>query len=400
MWCASETLSFGLSRLYAAQAVAGNDLSLANRGVLLARADPESYRARATVFAEQKRFSEATVDLTQALTLSPHDGELWIQLGDILAQRGDTTSALTAYAEATRVVPYKARAHWLLGNCLLKAGRLEEAFVELHWASAIVPSLFPQALELAWQSYHGEPEAIERSLKPQTVHERIALAMFFGEHGRPDKAAPMMKAAALLPEDERAILLRELLEADRFEEAYQVWWSGIVKTDTTTHDGKPSIANGGFEDEIVLNDRGFGWQFPQGFATVSASLDVNEAHSGKQSLRLDWHGEPDHSSRVVQQLVLVAPEARYHLNFSARTESLTTNCGPLITVIDPKATERSPLAQSSALPQNSEWRDYTLEFTTRDTTKVIFIGITRQGSDGPCPIFGTTWLDDFSLVKN
>ncbi|HEY6122644.1 MAG TPA: carbohydrate binding domain-containing protein, partial [Pyrinomonadaceae bacterium] len=193
-----------------------------------------------------------------------------------------------------------------------------------------------------------------------------------------------------------------LLESNRFEEAYEVWLSGIVKADTPTYDGIPSIANGGFESEMVLSDRGFDWQFPHGFATVSASLDGNEPHSGKHSLRLDWHGDADRSGLVIQQLVLVVPKTRYRLNFAARTQSLATICAPVITIIDPKVTVRSPLAQSSGLPQNSsEWRDYTLGFTTGDTTNVILIAITRQGSEGqPCPIFGTTWLDDFSLVKN
>ncbi|MEP6911760.1 MAG: tetratricopeptide repeat protein [bacterium] len=335
------------------------------------------------------------------MALSPRDWELWVQLGDAQKQRKDTSGALRAYSEATRWAPGYAHPHWLLGNCLLEAGRVDEAFVELRRASTIMTPLFSEALELAWQNYNGEPQAIERALQPQTVHERIALAMFFGKHGRPDAAAPLMKDAARLPEDERESLLRELLEANRFEEAYEVWSSGSVKTDTAPYNGTPSIANDGFEGEIVLDDPGFGWRFAQGVETVRASLDLSEPHSGKQSLRLDWHGDPDRSAPVVQQLVLVAPKARYCLNFAARTQAGATICAPVITVIDPKATVKRLVAQSSALPQDSsEWRDYSLEFTTEDTTKVILIGITRQaGPDGPCPIFGSTWLDDFSLEK-
>src|SRR5258705_2429641 len=86
LWCATQTLGFGLSRLYAARAFENNDLSLANKAVLLAPSDPEAYRARAAVLAQQKRFTEATSDLEHALTLSPRDAELWIELGDQCAQ--------------------------------------------------------------------------------------------------------------------------------------------------------------------------------------------------------------------------------------------------------------------------------------------------------------------------
>ncbi|MEP6911759.1 MAG: hypothetical protein ABI923_03340 [bacterium] len=65
LWYATEAMSLGLSQLYAARAVAHNDVSLATRAVVLAPSDPETYRARAAVLAGQRRFSEATVDLTQ-----------------------------------------------------------------------------------------------------------------------------------------------------------------------------------------------------------------------------------------------------------------------------------------------------------------------------------------------
>src|SRR5258705_3957100 len=140
LWCATQSLGFGLSHLYAARAFENNELSLANRAVLLARSDPEVYRSRAAVLAKQKRFTEATIDLEHALDLSPRDAELWIQLGDDRAQLLETKSALTAYSEATRLAPSYAHPHWLLGNCLLKAGRLEEAFAELRLSSAITPA--------------------------------------------------------------------------------------------------------------------------------------------------------------------------------------------------------------------------------------------------------------------
>jgi hypothetical protein len=374
-------------------------LALANKAVLLARSDPEAYGARAAVLAEQKRFTEATIDLKHALVLSPSDDALWINLGDVLAQIEDTAGALRAYSEATRLAPYYARPHWLLGNCLLKAGRIEEAFVELRRASTISPSLFVEAIEPAWQRFNGEPYAVEQALQPQTAHERIVLALFFSNHGRSDEAVLLFRDAGRLPRDERLSLLRELLDSNKFVEAYEVWSDGRDKTESGSSSGIPSISNGGFEGEIVVDDPGFGWRSVHGLKTVSASLDQSEPHSGRQSLKLDWHGDPDRSTPIVEQLVLVTPKARYRLSFAARTQSLTTICTPLITVFDPKTAGRRLLGQSQPLPQDSNgWRNYSVEFTSGDATNAVLLGVTREAvPDGPCPIFGSTWLDDFSL---
>jgi tetratricopeptide (TPR) repeat protein len=335
------------------------------------------------------------------LDLSPRDPELWIELGDDRAQLQDPTSALTAYSEATRLAPSYAHPHWLLGNCLLKAGRLEEAFRELRLASTIVPALFVKNIELAWQSYNGEPEAIKQALHPQTVRERIALALFFSNHSLPDQAVPLMRDARHLPEEERLSLLRELLDTDRFAEAYEVWSTGREESATEHWSGAGSITDGGFEGKFAVDDPGFGWRFNRDLKTVNVSLDQGEPYSGKQSLRLDWHGDPDHSVRIVQQLVLAAPKTRYRLSFASRTQSLTTICLPLITITSRKGEAEILLGQSSPLPQgSSEWRKYVVDFATADNSRAVIISVTRAaGADGSCPIFGSMWIDDFSLEK-
>lgn len=396
LWCATQSLGFGLSKLYAARAYENNDLSLANRAVLLARSDPEAYRARAAVLAKRERFTEAIIDLEYALDLSPRDVELWITLGDERAQLQDVTGALTAYSEATHLAPRYSRPHWLLGNCLIKVGRLEEAFVELRRASTIMPALFTESIELAWQSYEGEPRAIEQALQPQTVHERIALALFFSNHGLSDRAVPLMRDAAYRPEEERLSLLRELLSTNRFEEAYEVWSTGRAESGIESG----SIMDAGFEGKFAVDDPGFGWRFNHNLKTVNASLDQSEPRSGSQSLRVDWHGDPDRSAFIVEQLVLTEPATRYRLGFASRTESLTTICTPLITITSGKDRDIL-LGQSVPLPQgSSEWRNYIVDFATADTLRAVLISVTRApGPDGPCPIFGRVWIDDFSLRK-
>jgi len=404
--CASQALSFGLSRLYAARAFENKDLSVANKAVLLAHADPQAYSARAAVFAAQKRFPEAIVDLRHALDLSPRDSELWIRLGDCYAQIQDTAGALSAYSEAARLVPYYARAHWLLGNTLLNAGRVQEAFVELRRASTSRPSLFVKTIELAWQSYNGETHEVEQALQPQSAHERVALALFFGEHGRSEDGAPLLKGAANLPDEERLSLLKELLDTNRLVEAYEVWSAGPDKTDNASSSGIPSIANGGFEGEIVRNDPGFGWQFKQNDRTVSTALDTRDPRTGLQSLCVDWGGDSDPSTPLVYQLVLVKKKSQYHLRFFARTENLITAALPLVVIVEVKgkptdSLERGSILESSGpIRSDGSWQEYGVAFKTSDATEAVFVIIRRERcSSSPCPAYGRLWLDDFSLER-
>lgn len=404
LWCSIQSLGFGLSQLYAARAFENNDLSFADRAVQLARSDPEAYLVRAAVLAKQKRFTEATIDLEHALDLSPRDVELWIQLGDGRAQLLDTKGALTAYSEATRLAPGYAHPHWLLGNCLLKAGRLEEAFRELRLACTIMPALFVKNIELAWQSYNGEPHTVEEALQPKTVHERIALALFFSEHGRADEAVSLFRDAGRLPADERQLLLRELLDANRFAEAYQVWAAGKAKMDLTS--GVPSISNGGFEGEIVLDDPGFDWRFQQNDRTVGANVDTLDPRDGLQSLRLDLRGDSDPSTPLVYQLVLVKPKSHYCLRFFARTLDLITAGLPRVAVVEAKGNAAESLKRhsvtewSSPIRADKSWQEYSVAFKTSEDTQAVFVIITReQCSTSPCPAFGHLWLDDFSIEK-
>jgi tetratricopeptide (TPR) repeat protein len=401
LWCATESVAFGFSQLFGARALENNNLSFANRALSLVHSDPELYRIRAAVLVRQKKYKEAAIDLNRAVELSPRDAEIWTSLGETLEKLQDTTGAITAYAKAARLAPSYARSHWLLGNCLLKARWLEEGFAELRRANALNPTLFATSMELAWQAYKGEPQAIKQALQPQSVHERIALAMFFSNHSLTEQAIPMMREANQLPAEEKLKLLQELLDTNRLAEAYEVWLSGSQKGSTDQLSRTASITDGGFEGNLTIDDPGFGWRFNSQFRTVNASLDQIEPHSGKQSLRLEWHGDPDHSAPIVKQLILAAPRTRYRLKFASRTQSLTTLCPPVITITSRKGDAQILLGQSPTLQQgSSEWQNFSVDFSTTDSPQAVWISITRvAGADGSCPIFGTLWIDDVSLIK-
>jgi hypothetical protein len=323
---------------------------------------------------------------------------LWLELGMARDQSGDTQGAITAFKEATRLAPFYAHPRWQLGNTLIRAGRYDEAFVELRAAVASDPKLFPNLIDLAHGLY-SDASAVERAVQPQTPSAQMALSRFFARHGETDEALRLFRAVSQISQQERQDLLAELIAAKHFPEAYEVWASGVEGGPPST---KYSIVDGGFEGEIRVSfSAGFGWRVERGQRALRASLDAHEPHSGARSLLIEWNGDPQPSIPAVSQLTLVEPGKRYRLSFWALSEDLVTAQSPTVTVIAMGRVERL-LAQSILPLQNtSKWRQYWLEFEADLETNAVTLAVHRENcASAPCPIFGKTWFDDFTLSQS
>jgi hypothetical protein len=260
--------------------------------------------------------------------------------------------------------------------------------------------MLPAVIDLAWAATGGDARAVEEALEPETGSMHLALARFFARQGKTIEAIAQFRAAGDVSNEEQRALLRELLAARRFREAYEVWTSIRRARGEGDVAGAGPIVNGGFEESLRLDDPGFGWQLARTTQAVQASHDTVDPRVGRESLRLVWSGNSDPASPVLSQLVLVEPNARYQLHFAARTEKIVTGALPVVAVIDADSNERRNLAQPLVLPQGtSSWQDYTMELTTAKETGAIQINLRRQDCGDPCPIFGQIWLDDFSLRK-
>jgi hypothetical protein len=99
---------------------------------------------------------------------------------------------------------------------------------------------------------------------------------------------------------------------------------------------------------LTFDETGFGWQFVRAPNIVQVSLDTTEPRSGAHSLRLDWNGNPPPNTPFTSQLVLVEPNARYRLSFSARTQEVVSVALPLIVVSERNGSDDSPGQQQLA----------------------------------------------------
>jgi Tetratricopeptide repeat len=388
----------GLAAVLSSYAATMNQLVVADKAVQLSPSNSEAHYIRARLLDDTGASAEAIGEYERAVALRPQDYVLWLELGRARDRANDVEGALAAFQESARLAPVYAKPHWQLGNTLFRAGRRDVAFAEIRRAVTSDPRLLPQAMTVAWSALAGDAKALEQAIQPQTPSAHLALASFLARHGKATEAIAQFRAAGVVSNERRQVLLADLLASKSFEAAFEVWSSGREANDKGDRQG---IVNGGFEEPIALDDPGFGWQLASNPQAVRASLDPSEPHLGVYSLRLDWSGDSAPSTAVISQLVLVQPDARYRISFAARTRDMLSIGLPVVTVTDAGSDDGPVLQQSNALPQGTTWwQDFSLEFATGAKTRTVLLAIRRQScAVAPCAAIGYVWVDDFSIKR-
>ena len=389
----------GASRLVSDYGVRAAQLPAADLAVRLTPADPEAHYARASVLTDAGALADARAAYEAAIKLRPSDYVLWLELGKLREQDGDTQGALAAFREAVERAPFYAEPRWQLGNSYLRLGRTTEAFAELRRAAARDPSRYPNLIDLAWYASDRDPKLLAANVSPDTSVEHLLVARFLIRHGAAQAAVEQFRAVgAASTETNRRDLVKELLAARSYPEAYALWSEGR----TEAH-APGEITDGGFEQAVRLDDVGFGWQFARDTGdAVKFSLDPTMPRAGARSLRLDFNGNSAPGIELLTQLVLVEPGARYRLRCSARTEGLVTGGPLLVHVIAAGPQTDAPLADSAPFAVGTnDWRDTSAEFNVPKDVRAIRLAVARQScvGGGPCPAFGQVWFDEFKLEK-
>ncbi|HWT03128.1 MAG TPA: carbohydrate binding domain-containing protein [Pyrinomonadaceae bacterium] len=397
LWAMVGAWRAGASRLLTYHARAARLLAQADEAVETAPHDPEARSARALVLLNNRDLAAALAEYERAAALRPRDYLLWLELGRARDRANDAAGALAAMEQSARLAPAYAQPRWHLGNVLFRAGRFEEGFVEMRRAAFGDASLLPGLIDLAWNVSGDDPAVVEQLIQPERASWHTALAKYFAGRGRAAEALAQFRAAGGIREEDRQALVKELLAARRYAEAYEVWAAKGGAGDRGAGAESSRVHDGGFADRMARDNSGFGWRPAQDADALRISLDKTAPRSGAQSLRVDFNGSP--GSPMLTQLIVVAPETRYRLSFGARTEDVVTGGPPFVGVSDAGGEQQVTLARSESFEKNSGgWREYTVEFTTGKTTSAVVLSLAREDcGGGPCPIFGRLWLDDFEI---
>src|SRR6266851_1586926 len=384
----------GFSRLLAKYAMLTHSIPAANEAISLAPSDPEAHRALASVFSRLRLFDGAKNELETATSLRPNDDYIWLELGNVKDELGDTEGAFAAFNEAVRFAPYYAHTRWQRGNLLLRMGHYPEAFADLRQAALSNRDFLPNLIDLAWGLSRGDVKTTEQMVQLSDDRARIALALFLAKHGQAREAVDQFHlAAASATEENKLDFQRQLIDANAFKEAFELRTGPTNAGNETT----AVVYDGGFEGPLSFDEVVLGWRVPREQNGVSISLDATRPQSGLKSLQIQFNGNSNPRASLISQTVLVKPQQRYRINFAVRTQDVVTGGLPLISISD--AVNGQLLGSSAAFPQaTNSWQVLSFEFTTLEKTSAVNLSLQRNScSSDPCPAFGFVWLDSFSI---
>lgn len=391
-----------MARLFTTLAIIQTGIEPADAAVRLSPADPQTHYTRALSLVNLERLPEAVTELRQAIQIRPHHYYQWLDLGVTLDRLGDEQGAVGALMESVRLAPSYAQPRWQLGNLLFRQGRYEEAFEDLRSAARSDSTLSESLLRLGWLAADGDVARFEALVRPETSKERFRVAAFLSREGHGPEVVAQVKSAGIPSDDVEALFLHQtidqLLIAQAFNEAYMVW---AITHPPSSGEGPRTpgqVVNGNFAGPIFQNEPGFGWRLTP-IPNITTSIDPSGPSPGGRSIRIDYQGESPPLSQPIHQLVLIEKNGRYILKFQVKTQQLMSGGPPRIAIFDqthePRLLDRSlPLA-----PGTAEWKSYEVDFDVAETA-LVQIGLQREiCPQNPCPIFGTLWLGDFSLVR-
>lgn len=394
-WTAAKA---GVARFLGRYVSIAGDLTVADRSISLAPSDAEPHRIKAAVFYESKQFAQAISELELAISLRPRDDYLWLQLGMAREAMEDSAGAALAFNESVRLAPYYALAHWQRGNFLLRQGSLQEGFADLRYASASNPDYLPILIDLAWAISKGDQRLTESYAQIDTPEMHLAFAELLARQGKGQEALEQLGRSGTIPERTRKELVRHLISANDVKTAFKIWSEG--KNNTTPGIETTTIYDGGFEGTLTLDEFGFGWRVFRGSESVRLTADSTDRHTGSKSVAIEFLGESNPDTPLISQVILVKPSSSYRVSFAARAKEIVTG-GPPVAVVGESAGSRKRLAESPLIdPKSPEWQVVSFNFQTEPKTEAITLSIQRRNcTTAPCPIFGSLWLDSFSIEE-
>lgn len=405
--------AFGASMMIFAQRAAEITLESRVEGAQIARKyAPEDPVVRygagailmnaASTELNEKMANDAVNELRLASKLSPLDYRMWLALGRGLDRQGKGTEARQAFEKAIELAPNHFDPHWTLGNYLLRTGNNEAAFAELSAALKSRPSSLDLIFEYAWKQFGGDAKAIARVLKPPDS-VRAQFVSYFIDRGKTADALEIWREGGfdqVAPEINVRTVTESLIRNDHVTDAYAVWFAS-KNTEHPGPDGGSLLSNGDFERPITIDSvvPFLTWRITTQRG-LTIALDNQIKQTGSQSYRSGFDIRENSDVLFASQSVPVRRSTAYHLSFAARTRGFENLSNPQLEVTDTGKAERMTQALPQMLNGDTDWKYYSLDFTTSAATDAVTVKVRRPAcGDPPCPFSGRLWLDDFRLVE-
>ncbi len=345
------------------------------------------------------QISAAVSSYEKAVSLSPNDYRLWMDLGHALEQAGEFDIAEKALRQAVKLAPSYAYPRWLLGNLLLRTDRYSEGFAELRKASEADEEFQSQLFNLAWQVNKNDFESL-KSAVGNTPALRAQFSSYLLQRGRFEDGLRLWNSLTETEKKESRFaadsMISSLIAAQHYHQAVEIW--NDVAPGEAYRANFGHIIDRGFEDNVAHGPGVvFGWQV-QSNSQVQIGIDAGHGHTGSRSLRVFFQVRSHIDAINVSQLVPVLPNTQYDFECYLKTDRLESAGTPVVVIAN--TGDESTLIASEAAPSGSnDWQRISLSFKTGSKSEAVKVKIVRNSCpDSPvCPIFGTVWYDDFDL---
>jgi hypothetical protein len=335
----------------------------------------------------------------EALRRNPAEAVAILVLAQWHEANARAEAARKAYEAALMLAPLDREVLAISSAFFLGSGDIARALVLLDRLSTNYPythdRVFPVLAQLlashrdaaTWQALAGR--------SPIWIGKFVATACTYRGLD-PGVLTPLLaRGAQSVARPEAACVVERLRQAERWDEAYQVWLNTLPREHLAD---VGFVFNGGFE--FAPSGQGFDWRLASPERDQGSTADVRAADgsSGRRALRVSYSGKRQSGTPASQFLAL--PQGRYRLGGQARSEALTSVRGVNWTVRCVGAEPGAVLGRSEAFMGTSEWRRFEFDFSVPPGCRGQILQLEAVGlGEGVVYLSGVAWFDDIAARR-
>jgi tetratricopeptide repeat protein len=335
----------------------------------------------------------------QATSLSPHDAQLWADLGSAYERAGRNADSLYAFQRARELSPHSPEINWRLANFCIRTGRIADAIPALRRVLEADSTSRSRAFTLATNAI-TDPRKILEILPPSAPvyfdYIRFAIAKEDMAAGQESWVRVFQLNLPFDPHD-AVPYLEALIQHKEIGQLEEAWSALRMRFPTQMASSEPDsnlITNGDFEFDPL--NGGLDWHVTP-TEGVAVTLDGADGADRGRALRITFDGSRNVDYAHVFQYVPVHPRAKYQFSGHMRSDSISTDSGPRFQIVD--AYDPGTLLASTQNVVGTHFRSQQhAEFTTSENTRLLLVRVARPMSlklDNK--IAGTVWIDRISL---
>jgi tetratricopeptide (TPR) repeat protein len=335
----------------------------------------------------------------QATLLSPHDAQLWADLGGAYERAGRDADAFKAFQRAHELFPRSPEINWRLANFCMRTGRIADGIRALRSVLEADSTSRGRVFALATNASSDRRRILEM-LPPSApvFFDYIRFAIARGDLGDGEECWAQLLQLNLPFASQDAVPYLEALIQHQEIGQLQAAWSALRKRFPTqvapSEPGSNLITNGNFAFDPL--NGGLDWHVISSDG-VAVTLDRADGADGGRALRIAFDGSRNVDYAHVFQYVPVRPRTKYRFSGRMRTNGISTDSGPRFQIVD--AYDLSTiLAFTQNIVGTSSWAEQPTEFITGENTRLLLVRVSRPMSlklDNK--VTGTVWIDRINL---